>query len=67
MTLSAISFVVCGIALVLAALFERRMDPEATVTGMFDRMMGDRAVRVAVLLIWWWLGWHFLAGQTTDA
>lgn len=59
-------FTVCAVALVVITLVERRKDPEATVTGMFDRLMTDRAVRVAVLLAWWWLGWHFLAGQTTD-
>ncbi|XPP25685.1 MAG: DUF6186 family protein [Leucobacter sp.] len=67
MILSIVTFSLCGAALVIATMFLRRGDPEATVTGMFDRMMADRVVRVAVLLIWWWLGWHFLAGQTTEA
>jgi len=22
--------------------------------------MGQRTVRIAVLLVWWWVGWHFL-------
>ncbi len=66
MILSIVAFAACGIALLVAALLVRREDPEATVAGMFDRMMADRTVRVAVLLIWWWLGWHFLGGQTTE-
>lgn len=64
---SILAFAVCAVALVSITLVERSRDPESTVTGMFDRLMTDRAVRVAVLLAWWWLGWHFLAGQTTDA
>ncbi|WP_408605752.1 DUF6186 family protein [Leucobacter salsicius] len=31
---------------------------------LFDRLLEDRTVRVAVIAIWWWLGWHFLAGDT---
>lgn len=64
MILSALVFALCGIALIAAALLERRRDPEATVSDMFDRALADRTARIAVLLIWWWLGWHFLAGQT---
>jgi uncharacterized protein DUF6186 len=26
----------------------------------------DRAVRVALVVFWWWLGWHFLVAQTVD-
>lgn len=65
MILSIINFVLCGAALVVATLLVRRRYPAVTVTGMFDRMMADRTVRVAMLVIWWWLGWHFLAGETT--
>ena len=39
-------------------------DPDATVSALFDRLLDDRAVRIAVIVIWWWLGWFFLAGQT---
>lgn len=64
MILSVVVFALCGIALVAATLLERRRDPEATANAMFDRALSDRTVRIAVLLIWWWIGWHFLAGQT---
>jgi len=64
MILSVAVFALCGIALAAAALLERRRDPEATVNAMFDRALSDRTVRIAVLLIWWWIGWHFFAGQT---
>lgn len=67
MILSVVVFAACGVALAVAAMLVRRTDPEATVTSLFDRMMADRTVCVAVLLCWWWLGWHFLGGQTTEA
>ena len=57
-------FLSCAAALALATWWIRRGDPEATVTELFDRLLDDRAVRIAVIVIWWWLGWHFLAGQT---
>lgn len=66
MILSVISFAACGIALAVATVLERRADPETTVTAMFDRAMSDRTIRIAILVVWWWLGWHFLAGQTTE-
>lgn len=67
MILSVASFVVCAAALILVTVIERRRDAESTVTGMFDRTTADRAVRIALVVVWWWLGWHFLGGQTTEA
>ncbi len=57
-------FGLCAAALVLATWWIRIGDPDATVSALFDRLLDDRAVRIAVIVIWWWLGWHFLAGQT---
>lgn len=64
MIVSVLFFGACACALAIASALERRRDPRASLGGMFDRAMQDRAARVAILLIWWWLGWHFLAGQT---
>lgn len=64
MIISVLFFAVCGVALVLGTLLERRRHPEATVGELFDRTMAGRPARVSIVLIWWWLGWHFLAGQT---
>ena len=30
------------------------------VAVLLQSGMGRRAVRIAILLVWWWLGWHFL-------
>ena len=67
MITSVLVFAACGIALLVATLWLRRQDPDTTVREMFERLLADRAVRIAVLVIWWWLGWHFLGGQTTEA
>lgn len=64
MILSLVVFASCAVALVVVTRRKRRRDPGTTVTGMFDRVLANRTARIAALLIWWWLGWHFLAGQT---
>ena len=61
---SSAAFLACAAALAVAGWLIGRRVPEASVTGMFDRLMSDEAIRLAVIVIWWWLGWHFLAGQT---
>jgi hypothetical protein len=66
MILSIVWFGACAVALVAITWIIRREDPEITVTAMFDQLMADRTIRVVIILIWWWLGWHVLAGQTVD-
>jgi Family of unknown function (DUF6186) len=36
-----------------------RPDQIAPLSGLVDRMMHHRNTRIAVVLVWWWLGWHF--------
>ena len=38
----------------------------AKVTELLDGVLAERAPRIALVLFWWWLGWHFLVGQTVD-
>lgn len=61
---STAAFLACAAALAAAGWIIGARYTEASVTAMFDRLMSDAAVRLAVIVIWWWLGWHFLAGQT---
>ena len=63
---SVIVFALCGAALVASAWLARRADPGATVGELFDLALADRTVRLAVVVCWWWLGWHFLVGRTVD-
>ncbi len=27
---------------------------------LLRRAMGQRSAQLAILLVWWWVGWHFL-------
>ncbi|WES63616.1 DUF6186 family protein [Microbacter sp. GSS18] len=66
MILSPIVFALCAAALVVSAVVVHRRDADATAIAMFGAAMADRSVRLAVLMCWWWLGWHFLVAQTVD-
>ncbi len=66
MIASTIVFTVCVAALAVTSWRAARADPDATVTELFDRMMETRTVRIAMLVTWWWLGWHFFVAQTVD-
>lgn len=62
--ISAAAFLSCAAALAVAGWVIGRRFADASVTAMFDRLMSERGIRIAVTVIWWWLGWHFLAGVT---
>lgn len=64
MTLSTIVFAALALLLLAVTFLERRLGSAVTVTGLFDQLMADRTRRISVLVLWWWLGWHFLAGVT---
>ncbi len=38
----------------------------APLTELLDEVLAERAPRFVLVLFWWWLGWHFLVGQTVD-
>ena len=38
----------------------------APLGAMLDRVLRSRPARVMLIVFWWWLGWHFLAGVTLD-
>ena len=39
---------------------------EVPLTELLDEVLAERAPRFVLVLFWWWLGWHFLVGQTVD-
>ncbi|MFM2024374.1 MAG: hypothetical protein RLZZ56_387 [Actinomycetota bacterium] len=50
-----------GILLWLLSKFERiRLHK---VGDLMDRILHHRTTRIAIILGWWWLGWHFLVNQ----
>jgi uncharacterized protein DUF6186 len=56
-----VGFCACALLAVLLVLDSRR-NPQKTAPfdALLDRVMVSRAVRVTILVFWWWLGWHFL-------
>ena len=63
--LTIAGFVACLVAVGALELLARR-DPEkmTSLTSMIDHVVAVRSARIGILLFWWWLGWHFLVGQT---
>ncbi|TAM66175.1 MAG: hypothetical protein EPN48_17680 [Microbacteriaceae bacterium] len=59
--ITIIGFCVCGVLAILLVLTSRRNPDKTSPLGeLLDRVMASRAVRITILVFWWWLGWHFL-------
>ncbi len=54
-------FVAAG--LVIWLVTRREKSKVASLGDLLDRVMHHRATRVAIMLAWWWIGWHFLVNQ----
>jgi len=55
-------FVVIGLAWIVLELMGRsRRTTMPTFPRWIDLLRTYRYGRLAVLFVWWWLGWHFLA------
>ena len=55
-------FVVLLVIILAALIFTHaRKNRVATVWPVIDYLTGKRAMKVIAVLIWAWLGWHFLA------
>ena len=60
-------YVICLAAAVALTLWSRRHPDEVTPPGaLLDALFASRAARIAIILFWWWIGWHFLFAQTLD-
>jgi sirohydrochlorin ferrochelatase len=54
-------FVACAVSLAALDLAGRaRPGLMCDLSTLFSRLLARRATRVAVVLAWAWLGWHFL-------
>ncbi|MCC6270301.1 MAG: hypothetical protein IT190_03405 [Microbacteriaceae bacterium] len=63
--LTVAGFVACLLLIVILDLVARREPQKVTpLASMIDHVMASRSARIGILLFWWWLGWHFLVGQT---
>jgi hypothetical protein len=64
---TALVFAACGVVGLGLWLTGRRNALGLAPTGqLFDLILSERAVRVTILLFWWWIGWHFLVARTVD-
>jgi hypothetical protein len=53
-------FAVIGVAAVALVLFSHRSNSAVpTPSVLFTRLLGKRTTRVAFVLAWWWIGFHF--------
>lgn len=57
-----LSFV--GIGIALAAVGRLRPQTIAPLGELLTFIMSHRITRIALFMVWWWLGWHFLVGVT---
>jgi hypothetical protein len=53
--------VALGIMLWLLSKLERIKLHKVGV--LMDRILHHRTTRIAIILGWWWIGWHFLVNQ----
>jgi len=53
-----------GLIVVLALLSRSRPERVIPFGELIDRTIVSRSARVAIIVCWWWLGWHFLFAQT---
>lgn len=47
------------VALALILFSHRKNSPVPTLSVLFGRLMRRRTTRVALVLAWWWIGFHF--------
>lgn len=54
-------FAVLFVSLIIVS----RVRPEkiAPFGALLDRVMVSRPARIAIVLFWWWAGWHFLVSD----
>jgi hypothetical protein len=57
-----LGFVALGIA--FAAAGRLRPSLLAPLGELLRFIMQQRITRIALFMVWWWLGWHFLVGVT---
>ena len=53
-----------AVAIALAAIGRMRPATLAPLSELLGFVMRHRITRIALFVVWWWLGWHFLVGPT---
>ncbi|MEY9904884.1 hypothetical protein ABIA35_001100 [Catenulispora sp. MAP12-49] len=61
-TITIAGYVVIGAAALLVELIARRPSSKIPrLSQLVSRVMHEKWGRVGMLLVWWWLGFHFLS------
>lgn len=61
-TITIAGYALIGAAALLVELLARRRSSRIpTLSQLVSRIMHERWGRVGLLLVWWWLGFHFLS------
>ena len=53
-----------AIAIALGTVGRLRPNTIAPLGELLSFIMSHRITRIALFMVWWWLGWHFLVGVT---
>lgn len=62
MSISAVGFAALGVlAIALWGYARLRPGTVAPLGVLAERLMNRRRTRIALVSIWWWLGWHFFS------
>jgi hypothetical protein len=56
--------VAIAVGIALAAIGRLRPAAMAPLSELLGFVMRHRITRIALFVVWWWLGWHFLVGPT---
>jgi len=60
--ITIVGYVLIGAAALVVELVARRPGSRVpTLSQLAQRLMHERWGRVGMLLVWWWLGFHFLS------
>lgn len=60
--LGYLAYILVGFGLAIYGI--ARPQVLAPLGDLLNYIMGHRITRVALFMVWWWLGWHFLVGVT---
>ena len=65
--ITILGYLLDGLAAVgLVIVAKLKSDKVASFGELLDPVMASRAARVAIVLFWWWLGWHFVVVPPED-
>ncbi|MEN9608076.1 MAG: hypothetical protein RLZZ06_7 [Actinomycetota bacterium] len=56
-------FVLVAIGVAIWLLTHFNVLKLSKVGVLMDRILHHRTTRIAIILAWWWVGWHFLVNE----